>query len=148
MSEQLQHIPCILLVEDDEEDIFLTQYTFDENGYGKNLHVAHDGVEAMDFLYMRPPFEHACRPDLILLDLNMPRKDGRAVLEEIKSDPNLATIPVAVLTTSEAEEDILRAYNLHANCYIRKPIEMARFFEVLRQLRLFWFDMAILPPKE
>ena len=140
-------VPTILLVEDNDDDILLTRLTFQENGYADNLHVVHDGTEALDFLHRRAPYVQAPRPDLVLLDLNLPRKDGRDVLAELKSDPELRRIPVAVLTSSEAEEDILKAYHLHANCYIRKPLEMARFHEVMHQLHEFWFHTVTLPPK-
>jgi len=138
----------LLLVEDDEDDILLTKEAFENNGFQLDLRVVRDGEEAMQYLRREPPYTEAPRPDLVLLDLNMPRKDGREVLEEVKQDPLLNTIPIAVLTTSDAEEDILRAYHLHANCYIRKPIEMGRFTEVLHQIGDFWTKTVTLPPKQ
>ena len=137
----------ILLVEDDEGDILLTQEAFAESGFRLDMRVVRNGVEAMQYLHREPPYADAPRPDLVLLDLNMPKKDGREVLEEVKLDPTLRMIPIAVLTTSDAEEDILRAYHLHANCYIRKPIEMERFAEVMREIGAFWINTVTLPPK-
>ena len=137
----------LLLVEDDDGDIFLTEEAFRETGMNLHINVVTDGEQALDYLHRRGPYAQATRPDLVLLDLNMPRKDGREVLEEIKQDPDLQQIPVAVLTTSDAEEDILQAYHLHANCYIRKPIDIKRFFEVMREIGNFWFCTVTLPPK-
>jgi CheY-like chemotaxis protein len=138
----------ILLVEDDAGDVLLTREAFRESSFKYEMSVVQDGEEALRFLRRQPPYERALRPDLVLLDLNMPRKDGREVLEEVKGDPELNLIPVAVLTTSAAEEDILKAYHLHANCYIRKPIEMQRFIEVMQEVGGFWFGTATLPPQE
>ena len=117
----------ILLVEDNPGDVDLTREALEEAKVGNRLHVAEDGEAAVDFLYQRGEFAAAPRPDMILLDLNLPKKDGRQVLKEIKADPKLAEIPVVVLTTSEADEDILRSYQLHANCYITKPVNFKQF---------------------
>ncbi len=130
----------VLLVEDDAGDIVLTQEAFEYNKVRNSLFVAGDGVEAMRFLRSDQP-----RPDLILLDLNLPRKDGREVLAEIKSDPALRSIPVVVLTTSKAEEDVLRSYDLHANAYVTKPVDFDRFIEVVRQIDEFFVTVVKLP---
>ena len=110
-----------------------------------NLHVARDGVEAMEFLHREGQHTSAVRPDLILLDLNLPRMDGREVLVEIKSDPKLKTIPVVVLTTSRSEQDVLRSYELQANCYITKPVDLEQFMAVVKSIEDFWFTFATLP---
>jgi two-component system, chemotaxis family, response regulator Rcp1 len=136
----------ILLVEDSPSDVFLTQEAFKSWKLLNNLHVAVDGVEAMEFLRRQGKFSNAVRPDIILLDLNLPRKDGREVLLEIKQDPDLKPIPVVVLTTSDSDEDILKSYNLHANCFISKPIEMAKFVKVVKSIEEFWFGIVKLPP--
>lgn len=136
----------ILLVEDNPGDVRLTAEALKENKVANLLHVAPDGVEAMRFLRREGPHANAARPDLILLDLNLPRLDGREVLEQIKADPALKTIPVIILTTSEAEADILKSYELHANCYITKPVRIDRFFEVVAQLENFWVSIVRLPP--
>jgi CheY-like chemotaxis protein len=130
----------VLLVEDDPGDVVLIQEAFEHNKVRNHLHIVGDGVEAMDFL--RNGGE---RPDLILLDLNLPRKDGREVLAEIKSDAALRSIPVVVLTTSKAEEDILRSYDLHANAYVTKPVDFNRFIEVVRQIDEFFVTVVKLP---
>jgi CheY-like chemotaxis protein len=130
----------VLLVEDDPGDIVLIQEAFEHNKVRNHLHVVGDGVEAMEFL--RNGSE---RPDLVLLDLNLPRKDGREVLQEIKTDPALRAIPVVVLTTSKAEEDILRSYDLHANAYVTKPVDFNRFIEVVRQIDEFFVTVVKLP---
>lgn len=136
----------ILLVDDDPGDVLLTKRAL-YNGHVCNaVHVARDGVEAMEFLHQRGSFAGAPRPDLILLDLNMPRMDGREVLLEIKRDANLRTIPVIVLTTSDAEQDILRSYDLHANCYVTKPAELEHFTRVVKEIRGYWFSIVKLPP--
>jgi CheY-like chemotaxis protein len=129
----------VLLVEDDPGDVVLIQEAFEHNKVRNSLHVVGDGVEAMAFL------REGNRPDLILLDLNLPRKDGREVLAEIKSDPLLRSIPVVVLTTSKAEEDILRSYDLHANAYVTKPVDFNRFIEVVRQIDEFFVTVVKLP---
>ena len=130
----------ILLVEDSPADVLITQEALAQAKLLNSIHVAEDGVEAMEFLRGGGP-----RPDLILLDLNLPRKNGREVLAEIKADPALQSIPVVVLTTSTAEEDVLRAYNLHANCYVVKPVEFASFVAAVQSIRQFWFGVVLLP---
>lgn len=137
----------ILLVEDSPGDVRLTHEALKDAKITNTLHVIEDGVLALDFLYKRPPFESAPRPDLILLDLNLPRKNGREVLAEIKSNDSLKSIPVVVLTTSSSEEDVLRAYNLHANCYITKPVDFNQFTSVIRTIKDFWLTVVTLPPK-
>jgi len=137
----------ILLVEDNPADIRITQEAFKEAGVGNNLRIVKDGLEALVYLKQEAPHHNAPRPDLILLDLNMPRLDGREVLAEIKNDGALRKIPVIILTTSEADEDILNSYNLHANCYIPKPIDLDEFIEVIRSIEDFWLTLVILPPK-
>lgn len=137
----------ILLVEDDPGDIRLTKEALKESKLRNNLHVVEDGVEAMEFLHQKGRFKDAPRPDIILLDLNLPRKDGREVLEEVKEDENLRRIPVVVLTTSEADEDILTSYNLHANCYITKPVDMNQFVQIVKTIEGFWFSIVKLPPQ-
>jgi len=136
----------ILLVEDNPADVRLTTEALKEEKIYNNLHVATDGVEAMAFLRREGKYAKALRPDLILLDLNLPKKDGREVLEEIKSDDDLKTIPVVVLTVSQAEEDILKSYNLHANCYITKPVDLDQFIKVIRSVQEFWLTIVKLPP--
>jgi two-component system, chemotaxis family, response regulator Rcp1 len=136
----------ILMVEDNPADVRLTREAFAEGKINNALHVVSDGVEAMAFLRQEPPYTHAPRPDLILLDLNLPRKDGREVLAEIKSDPALRRIPVAILTTSRSEADVLRAYDLHANCYITKPVDLDHFLEIVRSVENFWLTAVTLPP--
>lgn len=135
----------ILLVEDNPGDARLAQEGMKEGKINNNLSIVADGEQAMAFLRRTAPYENAPRPDLILLDLNLPKKDGREVLSEIKSDPQLHKIPVVVLTTSKAEEDILRAYDLHANCYITKPIDFEQFIEVVKGIETFWFNIVQLP---
>ena len=137
----------VLLVEDDPGDVLLTQETLLSSKIQTNLHVVVDGVEALAFLRREGAYLGAPRPDLILLDLNMPRKDGREVLADIKEDSDLKTIPVAVLTTSSQDEDILRSYQLHANCYITKPVGLEQFSTVVQTLEDFWFAIVKLPPK-
>ncbi|MBW0012873.1 response regulator [Mycobacterium sp.] len=135
----------ILLVEDDPGDELITREGFEHNKVKNRLHVAHDGEEGLDFLYRRGPFADAPRPDLILLDLNLPKYDGRQLLEKIKSDPDLARIPVVVLTTSLAEEDILRSYELHANAYVTKPVDLDQFMSAVRQIDEFFVQVVRLP---
>ncbi|BCR04211.1 two-component system response regulator [Desulfuromonas versatilis] len=135
----------ILLVEDNPGDIRLTQEALKEAKIFNNLHVARDGEEALAFLKRTAPFLQAPRPDIILLDLNLPKLDGREVLGEIKQDPQLRSIPVVILTTSDAEEDILKAYDLHANCYINKPVDLQKFMEIVKQIEAFWFSIVKLP---
>lgn len=136
----------ILLVEDSPTDILLTQEALSETTIPIRLHVAEDGVRAMAFLRKEGGFADAPRPDLILLDLNMPRKDGREVLVEVKADADLKIIPVIVLSTSSAESDVLNSYKLHANCYITKPFAFDSFVEMLKALEQFWFGIVTLPP--
>jgi CheY-like chemotaxis protein len=138
----------VLLVEDDPGDVVLIREAFEFNKVHNMLHVASDGVEALDFLHRRNAHADAPRPDLVLLDLNLPRKDGREVLEEVKADPSLRTIPIVVLTTSEAEEDILRSYDLHANAYVTKPVDFDRFIEVVRLIDDFFVTVVKLPQRD
>jgi len=138
----------VLLVEDNPGDVDLTREAFKEAKLRNRLSVVSDGEAAMVFLRRRGKYADAPRPDVVLLDLNLPRKDGREVLEEIKSDDHLKRIPVVVLTTSRAEEDILRAYQNHANCYITKPVDFQRFMEVVKSIEDFWLTVVRLPPKD
>lgn len=135
----------ILLVEDSPGDIRLTREALKEGKVRNNLHVVQDGEEALAFLRHESAFDEAPRPDLVLLDLNLPRIDGREVLREMKEDPNLKRIPVVVLTTSTADEDVLRVYDLAANCYIPKPVELDRFLDVVRSIEDFWLTVVRLP---
>ncbi len=137
----------ILLVEDNPGDVRLTLEALREAKVRNDVQVAADGVEAMEFLRRQGGHAEAPRPDLILLDLNLPRKDGREVLEEIKADEDLRRIPVIILTTSRAEEDILRSYDLHANCYITKPVNLDEFMDVVRGIEEFWLTIVKLPPE-
>jgi CheY-like chemotaxis protein len=136
----------ILLVEDNPGDVRLTIEALKEAKVCNCLHVVEDGVAATDFLYRKGEYASAPRPDLILLDLNLPKKNGREVLAEIKSDPALRAIPVVVLTTSQAEEDVLRAYALQANCYITKPVGFDQFANIVRAMEEFWLTIVTLPP--
>jgi CheY-like chemotaxis protein len=136
----------ILLVEDNPGDVRLTKEALKEGKVYSNLHTVKDGVEAMEFLRKQGKYKDVPRPDIILLDLNLPRKDGREVLEEIKSDGELKRIPVVVLTTSKAEEDVLRTYNLHANCYVTKPVDLEKFMVVVKSIDVFWLTVVTLPP--
>ncbi len=135
----------VLLIEDDPGDELITREAFEHNKINNNLHVAHDGEEGLDFLYQRGAHEGAPTPDLVLLDLNLPKYDGRQLLEKIKSDPNLKHIPVVVLTTSSAEEDILRSYKLHANAYVTKPVDLDQFMNAVRQIDEFFVQVVRLP---
>ena len=135
----------ILLVEDSSTDVMLTKAALVHAKVRNNLQVVKDGVEAMAFLRKQGQYAAMPRPDLILLDLNMPRKDGREVLMEVKADETLRTIPVVVLTTSQAQEDVLKAYGLHANCYISKPVDFEQFTNVVRAIDQFWFTVVTLP---
>jgi chemotaxis family two-component system response regulator Rcp1 len=135
----------ILLVEDNPGDVRLTVEALREGRVPNNLHVASDGVEALEFLRRAGQFANAPRPDMVLLDLNLPRKDGREVLAEIKADPDLRRIPIVVLTTSQAERDVLQSYNLHANCYITKPVDIDAFFATVRSIDSFWLAVVRLP---
>ena len=138
----------ILMVEDNPADARLTEEALKEGLLCNRLHLARDGVEAMQFLRKEGAFSDAPRPDVVLLDLNLPRKDGREVLAEIKTDPDLKHIPVVVLTTSEAEQDIVKSYALHANCYVTKPVDLQRFIEIVRQIETFWLQIVKLPQSE
>jgi CheY-like chemotaxis protein len=138
----------ILLVEDNPGDVRLTKEALRDAKVLNEIYVAKDGVEAMEFLNKKGSFKEAPIPDMILLDLNLPRKDGREVLAEIKKDPKLKHIPVIILTTSKADEDIVKSYNLHANAYITKPVDLNRFVEIIHALEEFWFTIVKLPPKE
>lgn len=135
----------VLLVEDDSGDELITREAFEENKVRNTLHVARDGEEALDFLFRRGRFADAPRPGLILLDLNLPKYDGREVLARIKSDPELMLIPVVILTTSDAEEDVVRSYQLHANAYVTKPVDFDRFLGVVRQIDDFFVSVVRLP---
>lgn len=137
----------ILIVEDNKGDARLIKEVFNENKVFNSLYFVNDGVEAMDFLNARGKFKGVPKPDLIILDLNLPRKDGREVLAEIKSDNKLKHIPVVIMTISQADEDILKSYNLHANCYVSKPIDLNQFIKVVKSIENFWFSVVKLPPK-
>ena len=137
----------VLLVEDDPGDVLMTQEAFEEHKVRNRLNVVTDGTEALAYLRQEGHFSDAVRPDLILLDLNLPRRDGREVLREIKNDPSLRQIPVVVLTTSQADEDILRSYELHANAYVTKPVDFERFIAVVRQIDEFFVSVVKLPPR-
>jgi len=138
----------ILLVEDNAGDVRLTREALKEGKMLNNLQVAGDGVEALAYLKQTGKYAKAVRPDIILLDLNLPRKDGRELLADIKTDPNLRQIPVVILTTSKAEEDILKTYDLHANCYITKPVDLDQFMTVVKSVEDFWFTIVRLPTNE
>jgi CheY-like chemotaxis protein len=144
MSQTVSPIE-ILLVEDDPGDVLMTQEALEHHKIRNALHVVSDGVEAMRFVRREHPYEDAPRPGLILLDLNLPRKNGQEVLAELKESPDLRVIPVVILTTSQAEEDILRSYNLHANAYIAKPVDFDRFVQVVRQIDDFFLTVVKLP---
>ena len=136
----------ILLVEDNPGDERLTREALKEGKVYNNLHWVKDGVDALDFLHQRGKHKDAPRPDIILLDLNLPKKDGREVLQEIKSDAELRRIPVVVLTTSKAEEDVLRTYDLHAHSYVTKPVDLEKFMVVVKTIDSFWLTVVTLPP--
>ncbi|MCB0190305.1 MAG: response regulator [Anaerolineae bacterium] len=136
----------ILLIEDNPGDVRLTIEAFKDAKVRNNLMVASDGLEAMAILYKKGKYTDAPRPDLILLDLNLPLKDGREILTEIKADDTLKLIPVVVLTTSNADEDIFRSYELNANCYITKPVDLDQFLKVVKSIESFWLEVVVLPP--
>jgi CheY-like chemotaxis protein len=136
----------VLLVEDNPADVRLTQEAFKEGRVTNHLNIVNDGVEAMEFLRRTGVYQDAPKPDLILLDLNLPKKSGREVLAEIKADPMLRRIPVMILSTSKADQDLHKAYNLHANCYITKPVDLDQFMNVVRSIEHFWFNIVTLPP--
>lgn len=135
----------ILLVEDNPADVRLTREAFRDAKLVNNLHCVDDGVEAMRFLRREGPYATSPVPDIVLLDLNLPRKDGREVLKEMKEDPELSVLPVVVLTTSRADEDVVRSYMLHANCFITKPVDFDQFIHVVRSIECFWFGVVTLP---
>jgi chemotaxis family two-component system response regulator Rcp1 len=144
-TEQMNRPVKILLIEDNEADVRLTKEGIKEAKMLNDLYVVNDGIKAMDFLNRKGEYEDVPVPDLILLDLNLPKKDGREVLEEIKQDSNLKQIPVVILTTSEAEQDILKSYKLHANCYVTKPIGINQFVDVIKAIEGFWLTIVKLP---
>ena len=135
----------ILLVEDNPGDVRLTMEALKEDKLHNRLHVVSDGIEALAWLRREGPYADSPRPDIILLDLNLPKKDGREVLSEVKADEELRRIPVVVLTTSRAEEDVLRAYNFNANCYITKPVDLEQFIKVVKSIQNFWLTIVKLP---
>jgi CheY-like chemotaxis protein len=148
MTGQRPEVPIeILLVEDDPGNVLLTQEALGENKYPVIIHDVPDGVAAMAFLRREPPYSDVLRPDLVLLDLNLPKKDGREVLAEIKADPDLRRIPVVVLTTSGAEGDVLRSYDLHANAYVQKPLDMDEFVNVVQTFDEFFLSVVRLPQR-
>ena len=138
----------ILLADDNEGDVRLALEALKESKIENNIFVVNDGMEAIDYLRKVGKFENETRPDILLLDLNMPKKGGLEVLEEIKNDPELRCIPVVILTVSQAQEDIARSYDLHANCYITKPVDLHQFNNIVKSLEDFWFTVVKLPPKE
>ena len=138
----------ILLVEDNPGDVDLIREMIEDSKVRNVMNHASDGVEALAYLHRQKPYTGATRPDLILLDLNLPKKDGREVLAEVKHDNRLKDIPVVVLTTSEAESDVLRSYQLHANCYISKPVDLAKFTTIIRSIEDFWLTVVKLPRRE
>ena len=147
MSKNINVKPIeILLIEDNPGDADLALEAMEQSKICNNLHWVEDGVAAMEFLRKKGKYKQALRPDLILLDLNLPKKDGREVLAEIKEDSSLKRIPVVILTTSRAEEDILKTYNLHANCYISKPLGIDEFLKVVKSIENFWMSIVVLPP--
>ena len=135
----------ILLIEDNPGDARLMEEAFKDGKVKNILHIIDDGVEATDFLFKRNKYSNAPRPDLIILDLNLPKKNGQEVLAEIKANPDLKSIPVIILTISKADEDIIRSYNLHANCFLNKPINLNKFFEVVKSIEDFWLTIVKLP---
>ena len=148
MSLNMNSLPIeVLLVEDNPGDVRLTKEVLKEARVYINMNVVYDGEEALKFLHRREKYSDAPRPDLILLDLNLPRKNGREVLEEIKSDISLRLIPVIILTTSQAEADILRSYELNVNCYVTKPVQLNEFIEVIKTIEDFWLTVVKLPSK-
>jgi len=145
ISPSLARPAEILLVEDSPGDVRLMQEALREGKVANRVHVVRDGVQAMDFVRQQGDYADVPRPDIILLDLNLPKKDGREVLAELKADPDLRRIPVVILTTSRAEEDILRAYDLHANCYMTKPVDLGQFFALVKDIKQYWLVMVCLP---
>ena len=148
MNPQMLGKPIeILLVEDNPGDVRLTAEALRENKFRNKLNVVGDGVEAMAYVRREGKYSDAPRPDLILLDLNLPKKDGREVLAEIKTDEDLKRIPVVILTTSKAEEDIIKTYNHHANCYVTKPVDLEQFIKLVKSIEEFWLTIVKLPPE-
>lgn len=145
IERPLERPADFLLVEDNPGDVRLTQEALKSHKVRNNLHVVPDGEEAMAFLHRQGKYQDAPRPDIILLDLNLPKKDGREVLAEIKSDPELKTIPVVVITSSEAEQDVIKSYNLNANCYVTKPVNLDQFIKVVQSVNDFWLTIVKLP---
>ena len=145
MADAIVNVIDVLLVEDDPGDVLMTREALDQHKVTNNLHVVNDGVEATQFLRREGDYANAPRPGLVLLDLNLPRKDGREVLADIKSDPDLCDIPIVVLTTSAAADDILGSYKLHANAYVTKPVDFNRFVEAVRQIDHFFLTVVTLP---
>lgn len=145
MNDQFMKPIQVLMVEDNPGDVRLTREALKDGKLCVELNVAGDGAEAMAYLRSEGQYSSAVRPDLILLDLNLPKKDGREVLKEIKDDSSLKHIPVVVLTTSEAEEDVLKMYDLHANCYITKPVDLSQFVKIVQLIEDFWFAVVKLP---
>jgi len=143
----LVHVIDILLVEDSAADVRLTREALRNTKLINRLAVANDGIEALAMLRKQDRYADAARPDLILLDLNLPRKNGQSVLAEIKADPDLRRIPVVIMTSSTAEEDIVRSYDLHANCFVTKPLELEAFIQVVKGIEDFWVGIVKLPPK-
>lgn len=144
-TTERSRVISILLVEDNPGDVRLTKEALKEGKVLNNLNVAVDGIDALEYLRREGKYADAAKPDLILLDLNMPRKDGREVLAEVKADPELRSIPIVVLTTSKAEEDVFKTYNLHANCYITKPVDLDQFIKVIKSINSFWLEIVLLP---
>ena len=142
----MQNAIEILLVEDNEGDIFLTRKTFEKGRIANKFEVAKDGEEALQLLRGEKPYQHISRPDLIFLDMNLPKIDGKQVLAAVKSDPDLENIPVVILTSSKAEQDVLRSYDLHCNAYITKPVTLDKFKDIVSATENFWFSIVILPP--
>lgn len=145
MNEQAARPIDILMIEDDRDDVFLTEKALKSGKVLNVLHVVTDGEEAMAYLRRRGPYAGAVRPDLIVLDLNLPKMNGQEVLTEIKGDPDLRVIPVVILTTSDSEQDVLKSYRLHANCYIHKPVDLDQFIKVVHSIEEFWFSIVRLP---
>jgi len=148
IKNSLEKTLQVLLVEDNLADVRLTQEAFNEGKLRKNISVVNDGAEALAFLHREGPYSASPRPDLILLDLNLPKLDGREVLSKIKSDPELQAIPVVILTTSKADSDILKSYELHANCYITKPVDLESFMLIVSSIEQFWLNVVKLPSQK
>ncbi|MFX0059939.1 MAG: response regulator [Candidatus Hodarchaeota archaeon] len=147
MNEKNKNIFKILLVEDNPADVRLTEEAIRESKISSDLHIVKDGVEAINFLKKTGKYSKACRPNLILLDLNLPKKSGLEVLREIKQDKDLKRIPIVVLTISANEEDLIKAYDLHANCFVNKPLEIKDFYKIVKSIEDFWFKIVNLPKR-